>query len=87
MIGILHQTRRHEIHEGRRPAVALAQARRRTVRNHEDHLRFRQQRKTDAHGVNVAIGRLALGELDGCDAQGPDVCLISIATIKTTLPL
>ena len=87
MIGILHQARRHEIHEGRRPAVALAQARRRTVRNHEDHLRFRQHRKTDAHGVNVAIGRLALGKLDGCDAQGPDVCLISIATIKTTLPL
>lgn len=29
----------------------------------------------DSHRVEVRVWRLPLGQLDGCDAQGPDVSL------------
>ena len=29
----------------------------------------------DSHGVHLGVGGLPLGQLDGRDAQGPDICL------------
>lgn len=33
----------------------------------------------DSHRVEVRVWRLPLGQLDGCDAQGPDVSLDRMA--------
>ena len=35
----------------------------------------------DLHGVHLRVGRFPLGQLYGCDAQGPDVCLHDTKTI------
>lgn len=32
-----------------------------------------------AHGVDVAVGRVAVGEFDGGDAERPDICLPVVA--------
>lgn len=45
--------------------VVAGELRRVVLRDEEQH----------AHGVQVAVGRLALGQLDRRDAQGPDVRL------------
>lgn len=64
---VLIQARLDELFEGFR--VAAGELRGVVLGNEEEH----------PHGMELGVGRLALGQLDGSDAEGPDVRLAVVA--------
>jgi hypothetical protein len=69
LLGVALQAELHKLLEG--PREIAFQPRRGVFRDQEKHL----------HGVNVGIRRLAVGKLQRCDAQRPNVSLVIVAAL------